>query len=66
MVDPDRFANSTKESTQRLLASAVSEFGEHGYKSTTVAGIARRCHLTVGAIYSRWPSKRELFIAAVE
>ena len=41
-------------------------FGERGYESATVSEIARNCGLTTGAIYARWASKREMFIATVE
>lgn len=64
--DPDRFANSTKETTQRLLDSAITVFGELGFKAATISEIARRCELTTGAVYARWPDKRALFVAAVE
>lgn len=64
--DPDRFANSTKETTQRLLDSAITAFGELGFKAATISEIARRCELTTGAVYARWPNKRALFVAAVE
>ncbi len=41
-------------------------FGERGYEAATVAEIARSCDLTTGAIYARWASKREMFMATVE
>lgn len=54
------------EVTDRLLDSALTVFGERGYDAATVADIARRCGLTTGAIYARWPTKRELFIDVIE
>lgn len=52
--------------TRRLLASVVAVIAERGYEAASVAAIARRSGLTTGAIYARWTSKREMFIAAVE
>lgn len=52
--------------TRRLLDSAVIVFGERGFEAATVSEIARKCSLTTGAIYARWASKREMFMATVE
>jgi len=49
-----------------LLDAAVEVFGQHGFEAARVSDIARRCDLTTGAVYSRWPTKREVFAAAVE
>jgi len=48
------------------LDAAASVFGESGFEGARVAHIARRCGLTTGAVYSRWLTKQELFLAAVE
>lgn len=58
--------SSAEESTERLLDAAASVFGESGYEGARVAQIARRCGLTTGAVYSRWLTKQELFLAAIE
>ena len=55
-----------EEVTRRLLDSAVTVFGDRGFDAATVSEIARGCDLTTGAIYARWASKREMFIATVE
>ena len=54
-----------QDTTERLLEAAVAAFAEHGFEAARVAQIARRAGLTTGAIYSRWPGKRDLIIAAV-
>ena len=51
--------------TERLLDAAVEVFAEHGFEAARVAEIARRADLTTGAIYARWPGKRDLIVAAV-
>lgn len=57
---------SSDASTERILDAAVLVFGEKGYEAARVADIARRCGLTTGALYARWLTKRELFLATVE
>lgn len=52
--------------TERLLDAAMAVFGERGYEAATVSAVARRCGMTSGAIYARWPNKQELFEAVVE
>ena len=41
-------------------------FGERGYEAARIYEVARRGGLTTGAVYSRWPTKQELFVAVVE
>lgn len=52
--------------TKRLLDAGVEVFGENGYEATRVHEVARRAGLTTGAIYARWPTKPQLFLAVVE
>lgn len=57
---------SSDASTERILDTAALVFGEKGYEAARVADIARRSGLTTGALYARWLTKQELFLAAVE
>ena len=41
-------------------------FAERGYEGAGVAEIARRAGVTTGAIYSRFPGKAELLVAALD
>lgn len=50
----------------RLLQAAADVFAERGYDRAGVAEIARRAGVTTGAIYSRFPGKAELLVAALE
>ena len=52
--------------TEQLLNAAMAVFGERGFEAATVSAVARRCGMTSGAIYARWPNKHELFEAVVE
>lgn len=64
--DQGKRSRRTAQLTERLLNTAVTEFGERGYEAANVADIARNSGLSTGAIYSRWRDKRALFLAAVE
>ena len=50
--------------SQRLLDSAIKAFGSRGFRSASVAEIARDAGTTADAVYARWKDKRELFDAA--
>lgn len=52
--------------TQQLLDAAIEVFSERGFDKAGVAEIARRAGFTTGAIYSRWPGKREMLVDAVD
>ena len=54
------------QTTRSLLDSAAEMFGENGYEATRIHEVARRCGRTAGAIYTRWPTKLDLFRAVVE
>ena len=58
-------AHKSREVTRRLLDAAVEVFGESGYEAARIPQISRRCGLSPGAVYGRWPTKRELFLDVV-
>jgi TetR/AcrR family transcriptional repressor of uid operon len=57
---------SVDVTTQHLLDAAIEVFSERGFDKAGVAEIARRAGLTTGAIYSRWPGKREMLVDALD
>jgi len=58
-----RGAGKRGESTrERLLNAAVELLEEGGYAAATVAAIAERGKVAVGALYRHFPSKAELFV----
>ena len=61
----DTGSSREQDATKRLLEAAVAAFAEHGFEATRVAQIARRAGYTTGAIYARWPGKRDLIVDAV-
>ena len=52
--------------TARLLEAAATEFVEYGYEAAVLSRVARRAEVTVGALYSRWPTKSEVMVAALD
>lgn len=65
-----KYANVSTAKVQRtrrsILAAAGEEFAERGYTATSVSSIARRAHLSVGAVYLYFTSKRELALWHVD
>ena len=49
----------------RLLEATRDEIGRKGYEATTIDGIARAAGRTKGLVFSRYPSKKELFKATI-
>ena len=63
---PSGRAGESDEIADRLVEAAVAVFGECGYDTARVADIALRAGLTTGAIFTRWRTKRDLFLAAID
>ena len=51
---------------QVILAAAISRFGRDGYRSTSVADIAREAAVGPTAAFAYFPNKEALFLAAVD
>ncbi|MCB1038087.1 MAG: TetR/AcrR family transcriptional regulator [Acidimicrobiales bacterium] len=49
-----------------ILAAAIDRFGHNGFRSTSVAQIARQAGVSGTAAYAYFPSKEALFYAAVD
>src|SRR5262245_41045443 len=60
--DPDLEARRRGE----ILATAVKLFAAHGYSNTDVQQVADALGVGKGTVYRYFPSKRELFLAAVD
>ena len=52
--------------TLLLLEAASKEFIENGYAAARIHEVARRAGMTTGAVYSRWPKKPDIFVAALD
>lgn len=60
-----RHQSETERRTQ-ILRAARGVFIEHGYLAARVEDVARRAHLSKGAVYFYFDSKRAIFDALVE
>jgi AcrR family transcriptional regulator len=54
------------ERREELITAAVHEFAHGGLHGTTVESIARRVGVAQPYVFSLFPNKRELFLAALE
>jgi AcrR family transcriptional regulator len=55
-----------QEVRDRIVAAALRVFGEKGYRRSTVQDVVRESGLSVGAIYTYFKSKDELFLASCD
>jgi AcrR family transcriptional regulator len=61
----DTFDKTTVERRQRVIDVAVSEFAARGYSATNINDIAKKAGISIGAMYSYFASKEDLFLAVV-
>ena len=55
-----------QEVRDRIVVAALRVFGERGFHGATIADVVRESGLSVGAIYTWFKSKDELFLAACD
>ncbi|MFD8817668.1 TetR/AcrR family transcriptional regulator, partial [Streptomyces sp. NPDC059627] len=56
----------SRATRQRLLEAAVACLAEHGWTGSTVAVVAERAGVSRGAAQHHFPTREDLFTAAVE
>jgi AcrR family transcriptional regulator len=61
----DRIKQITKQRREQILDAALNVFSRKGFDKSTVPDIARQAGIAVGTIYNYYPSKRDLFVAAI-
>jgi TetR/AcrR family transcriptional regulator len=61
----DTFDKTTAERRQRVIDVAISEFAARGYSATNINDIAKKSGISIGAMYSYFASKEDLFLAVV-
>lgn len=54
------------ELTPAIMAAVLSLLAEAGYARLTTAAVAKRAGVSTATLYRRWPSKRDLLLAAAE
>jgi AcrR family transcriptional regulator len=64
--EPVRRRVPAAERREELIAAAVHEFAKGGLRGTAVDRIARRVGVAQPYVFSLFPNKRELFLAALE
>jgi AcrR family transcriptional regulator len=55
-----------QEVRERILGAALKVFGERGYHGATIADVVRESGLSVGAIYTHFKGKDDLFLATCD
>jgi AcrR family transcriptional regulator len=55
-----------KQTRQRLLQAASRVFARRGYQRSTVEEVANEAGFTIGAVYSNFSGKEELFLALAD
>jgi AcrR family transcriptional regulator len=56
----------SRTTRRRLIEAALDSFGERGWHSVTVAGIAERAGVSRGAAQHHFPAREDLVVAAVD
>jgi AcrR family transcriptional regulator len=59
-------AEKNEQTRRALLDAAGAVFLEHGFHAASLDAVADRARLTKGAVYSRFESKADLFLALLE
>lgn len=65
-VDRKPKQDRSRATRQRLLEAAVSCLAEHGWAGSTVSVVAERAGVSRGAAQHHFPTREDLFTAAVE
>src|ERR1700678_3366157 len=61
-----RSLSKGSQTRRAILDAAIARFGREGYRSTSVADIARDAAVGGTVAYAYFPSKEALFLAAVD
>jgi AcrR family transcriptional regulator len=51
---------------KRMLPLVAKGFAELGYRRATTATLAKRCGVRENVLYRAWPSKKAMFLAAID
>lgn len=60
------FEKTTEDRRQKVFDVAVSEFAANGYNATNINVIAKKAEISIGAMYSYFASKEDLFLTIVD
>src|SRR6188472_2818973 len=59
-------AEHEQQVRERIIRAAVEVFAEKGYHRATIADVVRRSGLSVGAIYTHFTGKEQLFLSGCD
>lgn len=59
-------ASKGEQTRQAILEAAIARFGREGFRTTSVADIARDASVGGSLVYAYFPNKEALFLAAVD
>jgi AcrR family transcriptional regulator len=62
----DRFSVISEEKREQILTAAIKEFAMNGFNGTSINKVAKRAKISIGAMYSYFDSKDDLFLTVVE
>ncbi|WP_115719115.1 TetR/AcrR family transcriptional regulator [Gallaecimonas mangrovi] len=61
----EAFAKTSPKRQDKILTEAIKAFAEHGFAGTNINDIARDAGVSIGAMYSYFSSKEDLFLTIV-
>ncbi len=61
----DTFDRTSEERRKIILEVAIDEFASKGYSATSINDIAKKANISIGAMYSYFASKEDLFLTIV-
>lgn len=59
----ETFEKASDEKKDRIFTTAISEFADLGFSAASINTIARKAGVSIGAMYSYFSSKEDLFLA---
>jgi Transcriptional regulator len=60
------FEKISEDRRQKIFDAAVSEFALNGYNATNINTIAKKAGISIGAMYSYFASKEDLFLSIID
>jgi AcrR family transcriptional regulator len=62
----ETFEKINAERRETLLSVALHEFAANGFNGTSINDLARKAGISIGSLYSYFPSKEDLFLSLVQ
>ncbi|HOX31055.1 MAG TPA: TetR/AcrR family transcriptional regulator [Spirochaetales bacterium] len=62
----ETFEKIDADRRKAILSVALAEFADKGFNGTSVNGLARKAGVSIGSLYSYFPSKEDLFLTVAD